>query len=375
MLTIEKLDTTRLSNRRRFSHLPFQFYRDNPYWVPPVLIDVETALDRSKHPFHEHSDVEFFIAVRDGRDVGRLAVIENKPFNRFHGTRHAQFHFFECEDNTEAAEALFECAFEWARGRGLNEIIGPKGMGPLDGYGMMIEGFDHRQMMTMMSYNPPYLPRLVEALGFEKEVDFISCYAEASSFVIPERVRSIAERVQARGTLTVKRFATKRELVDWALRIGHVYNQTFINNWEYYPLTDRELKFFVDNIVAVANHRLIKVILHGDDIVGFLFAFPDVSAALQRSRGRLLPFGILDMLMEMRRTKWVSVNGAGILPEFQGRGGNALLYSEMEKTVRESGFQHAEMTQVAETAVQMRQDLMNLGGKPYKNHRVYRKKI
>jgi hypothetical protein len=105
--------------------------------------------------------------------------------------------------------------------------------------------------------------------------------------------------------------------------------------------------------------------------VGFLFAFPDVSAALQRARGHLLPFGIVDLLLEMRRTKWVALNGAGILPEFQGRGGNALLYSEMEKTIREFGFQHADLTQVAETAVKMRSDLVSLGGRPYKNHRVY----
>jgi hypothetical protein len=212
-------------------------------------------------------------------------------------------------------------------------------------------------------------------MGFEKEVDFVSCYADAQHFILPDRIHSISERIQQRGTLAVKRFQTKRELVSWAPRIGKAYNQAFVNNWEYAPLTEREVKFVVDSILTVADHRLIKIILSGDEVVGFLFAFPDISAALQRSRGRLLPFGIVDMIREMRRTQWVSVNGAGILPEFQGRGGNALLYSEMENTIRDFGFMHAEMTQVAETAAQMRSDLINLGGKPYKNHRVYRKKI
>ena len=128
-------------------------------------------------------------------------------------------------------------------------------------------------------------------------------------------------------------------------------------------------------LLTVADARLIKLILHGEDIVGFLFAFPDVSAALQRCRGRLFPFGIVDLLMELRRTKWVSLNGAGILPEFQGRGGNALLYSEMEKTIRSRDFRHADLTQVAESAVQMRRDLENLGGVPYKNHRVYGREV
>jgi hypothetical protein len=109
--------------------------------------------------------------------------------------------------------------------------------------------------------------------------------------------------------------------------------------------------------------------------VGFLFGFPDLSAALQRARGRLLPFGLIDLLLEMRRTQWMAINGAGVLPEFHGHGGNALLYSEMEKTMQEFRFQHADLTQIAETAVQMRRDLENIGGKPYKNHRVYQKTI
>ncbi|MDI6694424.1 MAG: hypothetical protein QME21_05200 [Anaerolineales bacterium] len=375
MLTIELLDTAQKAQRRRFSHLPFQFYVNTPQWSPPILIDVEAALDRNKHPFYEHSEADFFIAVRDGRDVGRLAVANNRRYNEYHQLKRAQFYFFECEDNLETANELFERAYDWARQRGLDEMIGPKGFAALDGYGMLIEGFEHRQMMTMMNYNHPYLPKLMEAMGFEKEVDFVSCYANARNFALPERVRSIAQRVQQRGTLSVKYFKNKKELVQWAPRIGKTYNETFVNNWEYYPLTEREVKFVVDSILTVADHRLIKIILSGDRVVGFLFAFPDITAALQRHGGRLLPFGIFDMLLELRRTKWVSVNGAGILPEFQGRGGNALLYVEMEKTVRDFGFEHAEMTQVAETAVQMRSDLINLGGVPYKNHRVFRKKI
>jgi hypothetical protein len=126
----------------------------------------------------------------------------------------------------------------------------------------------------------------------------------------------------------------------------------------------------------VADHRLIKLIMHGEDIVGFLFAFPDVSAALQRARGRLFPFGIVDLLLEMKRTRTISGNGMGVLPEFQGTGGNALLYYEMGRTVFGfNQFDHVEMTQVAETTRQMRADLKNLNGQEYKNHRVYRRAI
>jgi GNAT superfamily N-acetyltransferase len=315
------------------------------------------------------------MAEMDGEDVGRIAVIENKPYNQYHDKRQAQFYFFECIENFEVARALFEQAFEWARERGLNQVVGPKGFGPLDGYGLLVEGYEFRPAMTMMNYNPPYYPEFVEKLGFRKEVDFVSCYLSAEKFRLPERVHRIAERAAKRSGLTVKRFKNKRELLKWASRIGKTYNDTFINNWEYYPLSQREIDYVVGEILAIADPRLIKIILHGEDVVGFLFGFADVSAAIQRSKGRLFPFGIIDLLIEMKRTKWAAMNGAGVLPEFQGRGGNALLYSEMEKTIHEFDFKHADLTQVAESAVQMRHDLDNLGGEAYKNHRVFIREI
>jgi hypothetical protein len=375
MLNIEKIEVKNKAQVKRFIELPFPIYVNTPQWVPPIRIDIAASLNSDKHPFYEHSSAEFYIATRDGQDIGRLAVLENTHYNAYHGTKRAQFYYFESIDDPQVAEGLFERAFEWARARGLNEMIGPKGFGALDGYGMLVDGFENRQMMTMMNYNHPYLPQLAEGIGFEKEVDFVSCYLSAEKFNLPERIHSIADRVLQRGTLGVERFQTKADLKAWAPRIGKAYNQAFINNWEYVPLTEREIQFVLDSILTIADPKLIKIISHNQDAVGFLLGFRDVSEALQRSKGKLLPFGMIDIMLEMRRTKWVAMNGAGILPEFQGRGGNALLYSEMEKTVRENGFLHADLTQVAETAENMRADLINLGGVPYKNHRVFRRKL
>ncbi|UCH60747.1 MAG: hypothetical protein JSV61_04515 [Anaerolineales bacterium] len=375
MLTIEKIDTRDKSQVRRFVTLPYRLYKDHSQWVPALFIDAEIQLNREKHPFYEHSDADFFIAVRDSQVVGRVAALENRRYNQYHDTRQAQFYLFECLNDEETAQALFERVFDWAHRRGLNQVVGPKGFGALDGYGILVEGYEYRQAMTMMNYNYPYYPKLVESLGFTKLVDFVSCYLGVDTFRLPERIHSIADRVQQRGSLKVQRFRTKAELKAWANRIGQAYNKAFVNNWEYYPLTDNEINFLLQNILTVADPRLIKVITHHDEAVGFLFGFPDLSAALQRAKGRLLPFGILDLLLEMKRTKWLALNGAGILPDHQGRGGNALLYSEMEKTIREFNYQHADLTQVAESAVQMRKDLENIGGKAYKNHRVFKKDI
>jgi hypothetical protein len=376
MLSIEKVDTANKGQVRRFVKLPHRLYRDCPQWVPPLDLDAYNQLNPQKHPFYEHSDVEFFLAVRDGRDVGRIAAIENRPFNQYHNSKEADFYFFECENDPEAAAALFKTVFEWARARGLDAVVGPKGMGPLDGYGIQVLGFEHRQTITMLTYNYAYYQELIEAQGFVKEVDFVSCYLPADKFQIPERVERIARRAAERSGLTVKKFKNKKELVGWADRIGAAYNKAFVNNWEYFPFTKREIDFVVENILTVADHRLIKIITHGDEAVGFLFAFHDVSAALQRAKGKLNPFTLADLLLEMRRTNTVAVNGMGILPEYHGKGGNALLYAEMGHTLLEfRQFSHVEMTQVAESAEQMRADLKNLNGVEYKNYRVFRKTL
>lgn len=376
MLNVVKIDTNDKAQVKRFIRIPYRLYENHPQWVPPIIMDVETQLNRSKHPFFEHSDADFFLATKDGRDVGRIAALENKRFNQYHKTKQAQFYLFECEDDQEVANALFERVFDWAKSKGLDHIVGPKGFGALDGYGIQVEGYEHRQIMSMMNYNYPYYVRLVENQGFTKEVDFVSCYMHRDTFHLPERVYKIVERVKSRSNLGVHSFETKKDLRSWANRIGKLYNNSFVNNWEYYPLTEREIQFLLENILTIADPRLIKIITHNEtDAIGFLFGFPDLSAAMQRAKGHLLPFGLPDLLLEMKRTKWVSLNGAGVLPEYQGAGGNALLYVEMEKTLQNYQFEHADLTQVAETAVQMRHDLENVGGKAYKNHRVYQKHI
>ncbi len=371
MLSVAKIDTTCRSHVRQFVDLPFRLYVGDPQWVPPIRSDIAGALNRNKHPFYEHSDAEFFTASRNGHIVGRVAFLENKPFNRHHGTRHADFYYFECEDDREAAAALFTAGAAWARSRGLDRIVGPKGLTPFDGYGILVSGFEHRQMMTMINHNLPYYGRFFDELGFSKEVDFVSSHVSIDAFRMPERISRIAARVQKRGTLRVRRFRNKRELLRAIPEIGQAYNNSFLHNWEYSPVTPKELDFVVEKLLAIADPHLIKVILHGDEMVGFLLAFPDVSAALQRMKGRVFPFGVLHVIRELRRADWLAINGAGILPRFQGCGGNALLYSEIEKTVRESGFRYAHLTQIAESAVQMRRDLEELGARPVKTHRVF----
>jgi hypothetical protein len=375
MISIEKVDTSSKKQVKEFVNFPFKIYAGVKEWVPPILSDVRLMLNENKHPFYEHSDAEFFTARSNGEILGRIALIENKPSNKFHQAKQAAFYLFESVDDNEVAKKIFDFSFDWVKKRGLNYFLGPKGLSSFDGYGFLVEGFDKRQMMTMMNYNLPNYPRFAEEAGFKKVVDWVSSYAHIPDFEIPEKISEIAKKVESKGKLQVKHFKNKAELKSWANKIGHAYNKAFVNNWEYYPLSDNEIKFALNNILVVGVPDLIKIITYNDEVVGFLLGFPDISAALQKYKGSLSPIAIYNYMRELKNTKWISFNGVGILPEFQGRGGNYLMMSEMVKTAKSSNFEHGELTQIAESAIQMRFDLENLGVKPYKNHRIYGREI
>ena len=188
MIKIRQVDIKSKAEVNKFVQIPFRLYKDHPQWVPRFLVDVRMMMNPKKHPFYEHSEADFFTAERDGEAVGRIAALINKPFNKYHNTRDAEFYLFECINNQEVANALFEKVIQWAKNRGMNKLVGPKGFGPLDGYGIQIEGFEHRQMMNMMNYNYPYYRDLVENLGFTKVVDFVSSYIQPEKFKLPEKL-------------------------------------------------------------------------------------------------------------------------------------------------------------------------------------------
>lgn len=374
MLQVEEIDPESRVAVRSFVDVPFQVYRGDSHWVPPLRRETALLLDRRRHPFYEHSDAAFFVARRRGRPVARLAALEHRPYNAWHRVKQVSFAFFECEkQDPEAATALFERVFEWGRARGLTQAVGPRGLSAFDGYGLLIDGFARRQLMTMTGYNPPWYRVAIERLGFEKEVDFVSYELSREGFVMPDAVRRAAARAADR--LQIVRYPSRRALMRAARGIGHGYNRAFVRNWEYYPLTDREIDFAVEQIRPVADPRLMTFIAAGGEMVGFVLAFADVSLALQRMGGRLTPWGLVRLLAERRRTTRVALNGAGILPEYRGRGGNALLYLQIERAVRAASFDHAEIPQVAETAERMRRDLEVLGATPIKTHRVYRRSL
>lgn len=375
MIEVNVVDTNVRRQVNQFVDFPFKLYEDCPQWVPPFRSDIRAMLDRKNHPLYERSDADFLVATRDGERVGQMAIFEHKPYNKHHNKNQAQFTLFDCVNDQEAADVLFEAGFDWARKRGLDRIVGPKGFCSFDGYGVLIDGFEHRQMMTMVPYNHAYYPELFEKAGFTKANDFISFHLKQENMNLTEKAAEVARRVKERGYLTIKEFTRKSEIKKYLHQFGELYNSTFVNNWEYYPLSKKEVQFLLDSLIVVLDPQLVKFIMRKGEIIGFILAFPDLSPQLQRAKGRLTPWAILDLLQGMKKAENVAINGAAVLPEYYGRGGNALLYAELEKTIKDYGYEHAEMIQIADTAEQMRADMANLGATPYKTYRVYGRDI
>ena len=372
-MKIHKLDTENKRDIRQFVDFPFTLYADCPQWAPPLVSGVKSTMNRRKYPFYKYSDADFFLAKEGNDVVGRIAVLENRRYNDFNQQKAAFFYYFDAIDDTAVGHALFDAAAAWATARGLTMLLGPKGFLRSDAPGILVEGFEHRAALSM-PYNYAYYAHLAEAVSFEKEVDYLSGYLVGSDD-LSERFYALAEKIKARRGLWVKSFKSKRELRAWIPRIQKVNNEAFTDVWGYYPIDDEEVQMIGKQLLAVANPRLMKVVMKDDDIAGFAFVFPDISDALKKTRGRLWPLGWIRILLALKRTRRMSGNGVGLLPAYQGMGGSALLYVELAKTLKTAKATHCDIAQAMETNVKSLGDMNAIGVKWYKRHRVYRKAL
>jgi hypothetical protein len=371
-MKIEEFDPTNRRRAQQFLDLPFKIYRGVDQWVPPLSTDIRRIFDGQHNPFYKHSKAAFFLALSaDGSAIGRLAVLNNHNYNKFNHEQTAFFYLFECSNTQRAAKGLFEAGFSWAIGQGLNKIIGPKGFTALDGMGLLVKGFEHRPALGI-PYNLPYYPDLIEAAGFLPISDIVSGCLSADIH-LPDKIQKVAELVQQRRGLRIAQFRTRRDMRSLVPKLRDLYNGTLEGTSGNVPLTDDEAKAMADQLMWFADPHLIKIIMKGEQPVGFLFAYPDISAAVQRTNGQVFPFGWIDLLLEMKRTKWININGAGIIEQYRGLGGTAILFSEMLKSVAGGGFKYADVVQIGIENDTMQRELRDLGIDFYKTHRIYQR--
>ena len=372
-MPIRKIDLSKRVDRKQFIQLPFDLYQHNSYWVPPLRSEIFNLLDREQNPFFSHSEAEFFLAEKDNQIAGRIAAIYNTRYNKGQKEKTGFFYFFESINEPAISQALFERAFSWFKKRGIEKVYGPKGLLQGDGIGLLVRGFDKLPAMGI-PYNFPYYEKMILDAGFEKVSDYFSGYLKSTAQV-PERVIKVAQKVKKRRNLRVKKFTSKDELLAVAPEIRKVYNAAFASGEGFSPISEEEMTAIAERILSIADPRLIKLVYKGDQLIGFLFAYPNIGEGLQKAHGRMWPLGWFHLWRASKSTKYLDMNGIGLLPDHQGVGATAVLYLEMEKTVREYDYEHIETVQIREDNQESmsENDLLNVTW--HKTHRVYQKKL
>ncbi len=372
--TIQQIDLSNKKQVKAFLHLPKTIYKNNPLWVPPLQGDAIRILNIRKNPYFNHSTAAFFIALdSSGHPVARLACLNHHPFNAYNQEMTAFFYLFEAMNLPGVSIPLFEAAAAYARQQGLNNISGPKGFSALDGLGLLSEGFEFRPALGI-PYNPAYYISLVEEAGFQMTEEIVSGFIKQDSYRNP-KIDLIAQRVQERRGLTIARFRSRRDLRKILPHLRDLYNDAIKGTSGNFPITEEEARNLADQILWIADPTMIKIIMKESRPVGFLFAYPDISSALQRTKGRLFPLGWLSILHELRTTHCLNINGAGMIDEFRGSGGTAILFNEILKSSANSRYTHAEVVQVSAKNERMLKELSNLGITFHKKHRLYSRAI
>ena len=354
-----------------FIDLSWRINGRDPQWVPPLRMALRTLLDRRRHPFHQHAEVAYFLAERDGRAVGRVAAVVNRAYNDFHEERTGFFGLFECEDDAGAARGLLDAAAEWLRARGMERMRGPMNLSTndeLSSPGILLEGFDTAPTV-MMSHNPPYYGALMDAAGLEKSKDLVAYWIPPR---IPERLRSAMGRLAQRAGVTI-RPVRMRHLQDEVRRVQEVYNAAWSRNWGFVPMTDAEFAHMAKEMKPVVEPDFVLLAETAEgEPVGFLLALPDLNVAFRHLRdGRLLPFGLFKFLWHRRKVRTARILTLGLKPGWQHLGLGAALYTRLLEIGIAKGYQGAEGSWILEDNHEMRTALEKLGATVNKRYRVY----
>lgn len=324
-----------------FVRLPFSLYRDDPLWIPPLLFQEKAQFDPGKNPAYRYCDARFFLARSSGRTVGRVCAIVNRRYLEKTGRKCGRFGWFECQDDPETANLLLEAAENWLASEGMTEISGPMGFTDNDMTGFLVEGFDELPTIAG-SYNPPWYNDLVASRGYSKEVDYVE-YKITVPEEIPEKVIRLTELIRERSRVRVFNETSTRTLSKkWGHQIFDVLNEAYRDLYGTTLLDEREINYYIKTYLGQVDPEFIKLATDGDRVVGFIIAMPNLSRAFQKAGGRLFPFGFIHILREMKRSRVLDFYLAGIRPEYQGKGVDALMANEMAKSALARGIQYAE---------------------------------
>jgi GNAT superfamily N-acetyltransferase len=361
---------------RRFVKFNIDLYKDCPYHVPGLIDEEIMTLSRDKNPAFETCDAIYFLALRDGRIVGRIAGIYVPRCNEIWNENHVRFGFMDFVDDVEVVDALFDAVTAWAKTKGATALHGPLGFTDMDHEGLLIYGFDQPGTMATI-YNYEYYPQHLERIGFTKDQD----WKEYKIFIpesVPEKHLRIGEIVKQKYGLKVLKFKKRKEIWKYAHKIFETLNTAYSHLYGFTPLTVKQIDYYVKMYIPMLRLDLVTLIIReaDDAVAGFAITMPNLTNAMRNAKGSLLPFGFIHLLKALySKPKVIDLYLIGVLPEYRNKGVNALLFNDLIPKYIKLGSEYAESNPELETnnAVQAQWDYFRR--EHHKTRRAYIKRI
>jgi hypothetical protein len=355
----------------RFLKVPYGIYRDDPNWVAPLLADLKTVFT-ARNPLFQHAEMSLWVARRDGWDVGRIAGIIDRNHNEFHHESTAFFGFFEAENDPAVARELFDVVSGWARGKGMNRLLGPMNPTTNDECGLLVDGFDSPPVI-MMTYNPRYYVDLLEGAGFTKAKDLLAYHFHVDPKPL-ERFSRLAAGVARREPGLVVRPIRRKTLRADLAKVKEVYNAAWERNWGFVPMTDAELDFMAVRLKPLLVEEITLLAELNGEPVGFMMSLPDYNVAIQPLQGKLLTPRVLNFARYMlgwKRPTRARVVTLGIKAGFRQRGIDAVLFARSMQAGIPYGFREVEISWMLEDNLMILRPLAVFNARRYKTYRIY----
>jgi hypothetical protein len=361
------------SELRDFIDLPWKIYAGYPRWVPPLKKEVRKLLNPRKHPFWEFSERVLFLARRGSETVGRIAGIIDRHHNEYHGEKMGVWGFFECTDDPEAAAALFSCVETWVRRKGMTFLRGP--LNPSINYeiGMLIDGFEYPPSV-MMTYNPPYYPKLVESCGFNREKDLFSFMIDGV-YQLPEWLDRLAERMAQKNGIRIRGFRLKDPVSELVL-VREIYNDCWSGNWGYVPMSDKETQEMGKDMLKIGDPDLAFFIYYEDELAGVCVILPDINPLLKRFNGRIGLSGLLKILMYRREITGLRAILFGVKEKYRQMGLPILAFRHVYEVAKsKEKYRYLELGWTLEDNEAVNLMVEEAGARKQKKYGIFRKSI
>lgn len=356
--------------KRQFIDLPWSIYQGDPNWIPPLRMNIKELVGYSRHPFHEHNQVQTFLALRDGTPVGRVAAIVNQAHIDRYQDRRGFFGFFECVDDQQVANALFDAARTWLAERNIQDIRGPANPSLNYECGLLIDGFDS-QPWFMMTYNRPYYGRLIEEFGFRKVQDLYAFWGHKDMLLsLDKKLQFVVEEATRRFNVKVRPMDGKN--FDRDVRsFLNLYNRSLGGTWGFTPMSDGEVKHLSKSLKMLIVPELASVAEVDGKMVGATFGLLNYNPRIKEINGRLFPFGFIKLLRNKRAIKQLRLISTNVVPEYQKWGVGLILMARLVPLVDSWGIEEAEFSWVLESNTLSAGTLRRGGAKLTKTYRIY----